>query len=142
MTPGPSRMKLNVVELSERSATDDFKTMVLKALGALSAFKVLGAPVLGATYVQPRKTAGGIIIPEKTVDEDRWQGKLNLVLKLGESAFKFDGAYPYEGTVPAVGDYVVAHTSDTREIGIRGVSCRTIPCSLIRLIVPDPDAIF
>lgn len=141
-SPITSRMKINNIELSERSATADFKTLVLRDIGNLSNFIVLGSDVLVATYVKPRKTAGGILLPDKSVDEDRYQGKIGLVLKLGESAFKYSGPFAYEGTVPKVGQYVAFHTSDTREIGIRGVSCRTIDSQLIRMIVPDPDSVY
>lgn len=145
-SPISSRMKLNVTELSERSADQDFKSMVLKELKPLlddPRFVVLHTDVLVATYVKPRKTAGGILLPEKSVDEDRWQGKVGLVLKLGEGAFKH-GAWgnAYEGTVPEVGDYVTFHTSDTREIGFKGFSCRHVDASLVRTIVPNPDVIY
>lgn len=140
----PSRMKINVVELSERNPATSFKDAVLEAIGDIGGFIVLGSDVLVATYVKPRKTSGGILLPEKSIDEDRWQGKLGLVLKMGESAFKYSGQFAYEGTLPVVGDYVAFHTSDSREIGLRGVSCRTIDASLIRMIVPadDVDAIY
>lgn len=141
-TLGPSRMKLGTIELSERSATADFKKLVLKDLGDISGVVILGSDVLVATYIKPRKTAGGIFLPDKSAEEDRHQGKIGLVLKLGESAFSYSGPYKYEGTVPKVGDYVAFHTSDTREIGIRGVSCRTVDSSLIRMIVPDPDSVY
>lgn len=138
----PSRMKLNVVELSERPWNVSFKDAATKSLGNLDGYTVLGSDVLVATYIQSRTTPGGIITTDKSVDENRYQGKIGLVLKLGESAFKYSGAYAYEGTVPKVGDYVAFHTSDTREIGIKGVSCRTVDSQLIRMVVPDPDAVY
>lgn len=141
-----SRMRLETIQISERGANEDFRDVVLKALGDLSEFHVLGSDVLVATYIAPKRTAGGIILTDKGVDEDRWQGKVGLVLKLGEDAYKYtyqaSGAYEYKGIVPKIGDYVAFHTSDTREIGIRGVSCRTIDASLIRMIVPSPDDIY
>lgn len=146
-SPIASRMKLNVTELSERSSSTDFRDMVMtpemKALLNNPKFVVLHSDVLVATYVKPRKTAGGILLPEKSIDEDRWQGKVGLVLKLGEDAFKY-GAFgaEYNGTVPAVGDYITFHTSDTREIGLLGFSCRHVDASLVRTIIPDPSAIY
>lgn len=137
-----SRMQLNNIALSDRGPGADFKKLVLESVGDLSGFTVLHTDVLVATYVAPRKTAGGILLPDKSVEEDRWQGKVGLVLKMGEGAFRYTGAFTYEGSVPKVGDYVAFHTSDTREIGIRGTSCRTIDCSLIRMIIPDPSDIY
>ena len=45
---------------------------------------------LVATYVKPSVTAGGIIIPVTTGEEDRWQGKVGLLLAVGPSAFNYD----------------------------------------------------
>ena len=133
-------MKLNVVELSQ---SDDYKKAVLKQLGDLSKFNVLGTNVLIATYIKPEKTKGGILLPDKMKDEDRYQGKVGLVLKLGELAFKFDGAYENKAEVrPEVGDYVMFHSSDAREVGIRGTSCKLVDSSLIRMIVPNPDDLY
>ena len=135
----PSRMKLDVVALAERDAGTDFKKAVHKILGKLD-WQVLHSDVLVATYIRPRKTSGGIILPEKSVDEDRYQAKVGLVLKLGPAAFKYTrGAYAYEGPVPKVGDYVTFHTSDAREVGFRGVSLKYIVDELVRAIVPDED---
>lgn len=141
-----SRMKLDTTELSERSSDQNFAELVRKKIGALDDYIVMGSSVLVATYIKPRKTAGGIILTEKAVDEDRWQGKVGLVLKMGEDAFKYTytgaGAYDYTGPKPEVGSYIAFHTSDAREVGIKGVSCKLIDASLIKLIVPDPDAIY
>lgn len=138
-----SRMKLNITELSERAATVDFKDAVLDALrDFIDTTVVLGSDVLVASYIKPRKTAGGIIIPEKSIEEDRYQSKVGLVLKLGEEAFKYQGQYAYAGTVPKTGNYVVYHTSDSREIGVHSFSCRVIDSSLIRMIVVDPDVVY
>ena len=139
-------MRLDTVRIAERAANEDFKDVVLAAIGDLSEFHVLGSDVLIATYIAPKRTAGGIILTDKGAEEDRWQGKVGLVLKIGEDAFRYSykagGAYEYDGIKPKVGDYVAFHTSDTREIGIRGVSCRTIDAALIRMIVPSPEDIY
>ena len=132
-------MNPNIVELSRAS---DFKTAVMKWLGDLSKFEILGSNVLVATYVRPEKSKGGILMPDKTKDEDRWQGTVGLVLKIGEQAFKFDGPYEYKGRVPKVGEYVMFHASDTRELFIRSTSCRLMDSSLIRMIVPAPEDLY
>lgn len=142
----PSRMKIDVIELAERDPSISFKDAAMRMIGDLSGYIVLGSDLLVATYIKPRKTAGGIYTTDKGAEEDRWQGKVGLVLKLGEQAFRYtyrhDGIYEFQGTAPKVGDYVAFHTSDTREIGIRGVSCRTVDDRLVRMIVPDPDSVY
>lgn len=141
-----SRMKANTADLANRSTHDSFKKLVMQALGDLDGYEPLGTTVLCATYVQPARTAGGILLPDKSVDEDRWQGKLNLVLKLGEQAFRYADHYqqvPYQGPRPKVGEYVLFHPQDGRELFIRNTSCRIVDSALIRMIVrDDPDAIF
>ena len=132
-------MKLNIVELSQ---ADDYKKAVLKSLGDLSKFDVLGSSVLVATYVRPEKTKGGILMPDRMKDEDRYQGKVGLVIKKGSAAFKYDGPYPFEGEAPEIGDYVMFHSSDAREVGIRGVSCKLIDSSLIKMVVPRPEDLY
>lgn len=141
-TADRSRMKLNVLELAQRPAKTSFKSAVLTLLGDLDGFQILGSNVLVASYIQPEKTAGGIIVPQASLDEDRWQGKVNLVLKFGETAFVYDGPYEYKGPIPKVGDYVMFHTSDARELAIRGTSCRLVDSSLIKMITPDPDDVY
>lgn len=139
----PSRMRINVEDLADRPANVPFKDLVLEKLGnVIETATVLGSDILIATYIKPRRTSGGIILTDKTVNEDRWQGKAGLILKLGETAFKYDGAYEYKGTVPDVGQYVAFHTSDSREIGINGVSCRILDSQFVRMIIADPDAIY
>lgn len=138
----PSRMNLNIYDLAKRPASVSFKEAAMTALGNLDGYTVLTSNVLVATYIKPGKTTGGIILPDSSTDEDRWQGKIGLVLKLGETAFKYDGSAFYEGTAPKVGDYVMFHTSDSRELGINGTSCRFVDSSLVRMIVPDPDGVY
>ena len=146
MSPTPlirSRMKINSVGLADRDPNETFQKAVRRMLGgAVDDYSVLYDNVLIATYVAPSKTSGGIIKPNASIDEDRWQGITGIVLKLGEGAFKYDGQFKYEGRIPKIGEFVMYHTSDTRELGINGVSCRLIPSSLIRMIVPDPEHLY
>lgn len=45
---------------------------------------------LVATYIKPSVSSGGIIIPGMTQEEDRWQGKVGMLLAVGPSAFDFE----------------------------------------------------
>lgn len=137
-----SRMNLNIYDLAQRPKDVSFKQAVTERIGNLDGYRVLASNVLVATYIKPARTAGGIIIPDSGTDEDRWQGKVGLVLKLGHTAFKYDGMAAYEGPIPEVGEFVMFHTSDSRELGINGTSCRFVDSSLIRMIVPDPDGVY
>jgi hypothetical protein len=115
---------------------------------------------LVASYVKPNITPGGIIIPAKTGEEDRWQGKVGLLIKTGPSAFHFDEVVAYaeadgssyeaariEFGLPREGDWVAYRTSETHEIGIEveaGVyaSCRIIHDDSVIMRLDDPRAIY
>lgn len=132
--------KLDTLKLAQSANPE---TEALKQLGDLSTFSVLGSNVLVWTYIQPEKTSGGIIRISKAVDEDRYQGKVGRILAMGENAFKYDGPYECNWKVkPQVGDYIMFHTSDARELGIKGVPCKLVDSSLVRMIVPDPSAMY
>jgi len=122
--------------------TTNFRKWLKDKLGTLDDYTVLGTNVLVATYIRPEKTTGGIIRPETNIQEDIHQGKVSLILKMGEGAFKFDGPYVFVGTKPKVGDYVMHHSSDPRALSLNEVSCKLIDSSMVRMIVPDPDAFY
>ena len=143
-----NRAKIDINSIADRPANVSFHTAIHEALGDLSEYRVLGSNVLLATYVAPGKTQGGIILTDKTREEDRWQCVVGLILKMGAMAFKFDGAYEYTDDMleklqpPKVGDYVMFNTSDSREVGVRNQSCRMVDSSLIRMVVPNPDELY
>lgn len=136
--------KLTTFNLSQKIASGtSFEDAIKSELGDLTEFDVFGTNVLVVTYVQSEKTVGGIIRIGKSIDEDRHQGKVGLVIKMGQDAFKYDGmGNPFEGRAPKIGEYVMFHTSDARELGIRGVSCKLVHSELIRMKVPSPDAMY
>jgi len=125
---------------------------------------------LVATYIRPNITRGGIIITDKASEEDRWQGKVGLLLKVGPTAFDYeelheradalleepdgpltvDIAHQQAATelgLPRVGDWVAYRTSETHEVGIEvapGIcaSCRQIYDESIVMVVNDPSKIW
>lgn len=134
--------RANLVDFAQHTTADEFKDTVLAKLGDLSHFQVLSSLVLVCVYVEPEKTKGGIIRPSKNVDESRYQGKCALVLKLGPTAFKYDGSYNWEGPKPETGNWVFFRTSDAWDLDINGVACRLIDSDRIKGIVADPTVIY
>jgi co-chaperonin GroES (HSP10) len=141
-------MRSNIISLAQSL---DQKQAILDKVGDLSDFEVLGDRVLVATFARPNKTAGGILLSDKTVEENRFQSKVHLVLKIGPVAFKYDGAFKFEGDMPEVGDWVMAFPSNGREFflggtdpagGGEGVSCRLLRSELIEGVVANPMKIF
>jgi co-chaperonin GroES (HSP10) len=106
------------------------------------AIKPLGARVLIATYVRPEKTAGGIIMTERTRDEDSFQGKCGLVIALGPLAFKDDENHAWGDLKPKVGDWVLTNIGDTRRLQVGQNPCRFVEDVHVQCIVDEPDSVW
>ena len=131
------KLRSTVIDISNSA---DPKEAILKHLAdSLNSIpEIYGNRVLLATYIRPSKTAGGIWRPDSDIEEDRWTGKVGLVLKIGQQAFENDRDYKWKNP-PKVGDWVTFWTNDTKEIGINGVSCREIRDICIGWICTKPE---
>lgn len=139
--------------------------MLRELLPLVEGIQVQRNRVIVATYVRPNVSAGGIIFTQKNADEDRWQGKVGLVLKRGPVAFDYDeraelmelagdvhddvarAAAEAELHIPQVGDWVMCRNSETWEFALRvepgkAVSCRVVADDSILAVVTDPSAIY
>lgn len=143
--------------------------MLRELLPLVEGIQVQRNRVIVATYVRPNVSAGGIIFTQKNADEDRWQGKVGLVLKRGPVAFDYeevregmdrlaeidpqatvDDARPVLEKrlhIPQVGDWVMCRNSETWEFALRvepgkAVSCRVVADDSILAVVTDPSAIY
>jgi co-chaperonin GroES (HSP10) len=128
--------------IAKFSRATDAKKEITDALGDLEAITVLQNMVLVATYIRPEKTKGGLFLPDSAKEEDVYQGKVGLVLKMGPSAFEDLEEDRFRGVRAFVGDWVVYRVGDSWDLTIRDVPCRLIRDSSIRLIVDDPETIF
>ena len=119
----------------------DPRQLILDATrGFVSGVKVLGARVLIATYIRPEKTQGGIIITDKSRDEDNWQGKTGLIVAMGPLAFANDADHNWGDLKPTVGDWVLTNVGDTRRLTLGANSCRFVEDVNVQAIVSDPDS--
>ena len=119
---------------------------ILETVGDLSTIQVMQNMVLVATYIRPEKTKGGLFIPESSIQEDVWQGKVGLVLKLGPTAFVDDeeqrfGEGEYKVT-PKLHDWCVYRVGDAWDLTLRGVACRLVADHNVRLVINDPEEIY
>lgn len=115
---------------------------ILEKIGDLSNFEVMHNDVLIGIYMRPEKTKSGIIITDKTRQEDEYQGKAGLVLKKGPLAFVSDENFDFKGQDVSIGDWVSIWVSDGRKIMIREVLCRMVEDRHIRLKIPAPDLVY
>jgi len=122
-------------------ATDP-KTELLNEVGDIKEVEIFNNQILCAIYIRPQKTASGIILTEKYVDEDKYQGKVGLVLKMGPEAFVDESGKWFKNMKIKVGDWVVFRPSDGWSVSINGKSCRILDDVAIRGRVKSPDIIW
>ena len=148
-------MRVNLRQLAEAAAHDPAEPL-LAAAGDLSDYEVFHNLVLVATYIAPPKILKGpngeaiqFHAPDNALSEDRFQGKVGLVLKVGPTAFKDDSVAKFGGVTVKQGDWVAYRPSDGHELFIRdrrksneGLSCRLIEDVFIRGRVSDPSLIY
>jgi co-chaperonin GroES (HSP10) len=121
---------------------DDPKLAVWHALGdSLDELVLYRNDVLLVTAPIMAKSEGGIYYADNTKKEVRFQGKIGMIVRIGEVAFNDAEIWPNENTRPTVGDWVVYRNADTHECAINKLSCRFIKDYLIIGKVSTPDAI-
>ena len=135
-------------EIAE-AAQFDPKKALLDSIGSdwLDSIEIFHNQVLVATYIEPEKTRGGIIRPDRTLAENRFQGKAALVLKMGPLAFVDDNVAKFGGVTVQEGDWVFVRPSDGMEFFSvdatgAGTSCRLFEDVNIKARVSDPSLIY
>jgi co-chaperonin GroES (HSP10) len=130
----------------------DARTVLVDAIGKdnIENFEPFHNLILIATYVRSDKTQGGIIIGgDRTRAEDRFQGKIGLVLKVGPTAFKGKTPESFGGITVKPGEWIMYKASDAHEFffvdekkPLDGSSARLIEDTLVMGRVADPERIF
>ncbi len=120
----------------------DPKAVLLKDVGDVSHIEVFNMQVLVAVYIRPEKTKSGIILSDKTRDEDRYQSKVGLVIKKGPSAFVDESDKWFSGINVKEGDWIVFRPSDGWNITINGTLCRMLDDMSIRARISHPDQVW
>lgn len=133
----------------------DTKQELLEKLGDLSHVEIAQNEVLLAIYERPEKSVGGIIIPGSARKEDRYQGKVGLVVKIG-AACRFERTDEKTGVTYGLDiqlyDWVVVRPSDTWALDVNTnqkalkledfVPCRLTYDDMIRMRVSNPAVIW
>ena len=126
----------------EYSEDQDPKQVVLDTiLPLIEGLDIFRNEVLVVTAPNRTHSKGGLIIPEQYKKEQRFQGKIGLVVALGEIAFQDDDLWPAVEKRPVVGTWVFYRTADSSECAIGGYSCRFIDDNKIRGRCPASDSI-
>lgn len=141
-------MRANLRAIAQ-AANRDPKQALLDSAGPMTEYEVFHNLVLVATYI-PSEKIGSIIVPDKTMAENRFQGKIGLVLKVGPTAFHDDAQVKFGGINIEPGDWVMYRPSDGTELFIKdrmglandGLPCRLFADTLILGRVSDPALIY
>lgn len=110
-------------------------------LGDIAGFDILHNQVLVAVYQRPAKTKSGLILASQTLDEDRYQSKIGLVLKGGPEAFKSSDAWVFPDTIRE-GSWIVFRPSDGWAVTVNGVLCRMLVDTSVKGVVTHPDLVW
>jgi co-chaperonin GroES (HSP10) len=122
--------------------TIDPKVALLNEIGSVDTVEVFNNQLLVAVYIRPQKTKSGIYLTDKTTDEDRFQSKVGLVLKKGQSAFNDSTGEWFNGVEIQEGDWIVFRPSDGWSITVNNVLCRMIDDINIKGRVDNPDRVW
>lgn len=121
--------------------TDPANTLK-KELGDLSKVEVFNNQLLVAVYIRPQKTKSGIILTDKTTEEDRFQSKIGLVVKKGPAAFEDQSGEWFKDISIEENDWIIFRPSDGWSITVNGVLCRLIEDVNVKGRVKHPDQIW
>jgi co-chaperonin GroES (HSP10) len=126
-------------EIAEGSITDPRRALT-ESVGDISGFVLQGQRILVATYIRPAVSKGGVHMPDRTLAEDRYQGKVGLVVKVGQGI--------PEPPLYSVGDWVTYRASDGFEMffvdanGLDGTPCRVLDELSVIGTIDDPAKIW
>lgn len=120
----------------------DPKKVLHDELGDISEVELFHNQVLAAIYIRPEKTKSGLYLSNNTREEDKWQGKVGLIVKTGPDAFKDETGKWFNGVDINVGDWIYFRPSDGWQITVHGVLCRILDDTDIRGRISAPDVVW
>jgi hypothetical protein len=125
---------------------------IFEHLGELSHIRLFRNQVLVAISIRASEmeVAGGhkLYLPDKTVDEDKFQSKPGLIVKVGPTAFQDDTEKWFVNDGARVGDWVFYRPSDGWSIGLYArdrktlIACRILDDISLRGVTTDPGSIW
>lgn len=120
----------------------DPRKAILKEIGKLEDIEIFNNQLLCAVYIRPEKTKGGIVLPDQHRSEDKFQGKVGLVLKKGPDAFVDNTNTWFNGVSVDVNDWIIFRPADGWSITVNGVLCRILNDINVRGRISHPDQVW
>lgn len=133
---------MDYVNTSGRTPQSTREEIIAAAGPGLDGMDVMSNQILVGIYIRPEKTKGGILLTDATRDEDKWQGKIGIVLKKGPLAFQNDDRNDFAGQNVEVGDWVLYRVSDGFSLDVKNAHCRLLEDVHIKGRVTDPSVIY
>lgn len=118
---------------------DDPRQKLLDEIGDLSQVELFNNQILVAVYVRPTKTKSGLYLTDKYAEEDKFQGKVGLLVGMGPAAFQDDSGQWFNNASFNLHDWLVYRPSDGWSITINGVLCRMLSDTQVKMRIPTPD---
>ncbi len=122
--------------------SDDPAENIRKEMGDISDIEIFHNQVLVAVYIRPEKTKSGLYISAQTREEDKYQGKVGLIIKKGADAFVDESGKWFKGVNLDVGNWIYFRPSDGWQITVHGQLCRILDDTDVRGRIPQPDCIW
>jgi hypothetical protein len=130
---------------------EDPKVPIIRDVGELlDGFVIPPTDVLIVMYEPEKdgevKTAGGLLLPQgarTNLSEYKFQGKVGLVMKLGEMAFKDDDTHKWHNFRPVLHEWVVINVGDSFSFDLPGDRrARLVHESQVKMIAPDHSVVW
>lgn len=119
--------------------TIDPREKLLNDLGDLANIEIFNNKLLLAVYLRPEKTKSGFILPGSNLNEDKYQSKVGLLIKMGASAFQDDSNVWFQNIKIDLHDWLFFKPTNSWSMTVNGILCRVIEDSLIEGRVQHPD---
>lgn len=140
----PSTVQLDPATLGRQEAEK-----ILKPLRAtMEAYRCFPTDVIVVKWIRETiGTSGNLLASAKTRQEDEWQGKTALVLKVGDHAFEDEGDLKFHGFCAKVGEWVQMRNSDGDDFSLippgtmNAYHCRRLWHGQVQAILAHPDMI-
>lgn len=120
----------------------DPKQKIIGEIGDISNFEIFNNNILVAVYQRPAKTKSGLYLTDKTTDEDRFQSKVGLLLKMGPRAFEPNSEGWFDGVTFNLNDWIVFRPSDGWNVTVNGILCRILSDTQVRGRADQPDRVW
>ncbi len=120
-------------------AVDPKKAIMDFVTPFLGSMRIAPAKLLTATFRQQEKTAGGLYVTDRHIDEDQYQGICGLVLKIGPMSFIDDGRVKFGGFKVEEWQWIIYRPDNSDATSLRGLHCRFIEDVNIISVVDDPE---